>query len=110
VLDTHSGRPAPGLRVVLMEIGETARGVLADVRTNADGRTDAPLIGGVPLRIGTYELIFHAGDYLRSSGAKLSDPPFLDQIPIRFSIAEPEGHYHVPLLLTPWSFSTYRGS
>jgi 2-oxo-4-hydroxy-4-carboxy-5-ureidoimidazoline decarboxylase len=110
VLDTHAGRPAAGLRVVLTEIGETARGVLADLRTNADGRTDAPLIAGVPLPIGTYELMFHAGAYLRACNAKLADPPYLDQIPIRFSVAEPEGHYHVPLLLTPWSYSTYRGS
>ena len=78
---------------------------------HADGRTDAPLIGGEPLRIGTYELSFFVGDYLgRIHKANLADPPFLDVVPIRFSIAEPEGHYHVPLLVTPWSYTTYRGS
>jgi 2-oxo-4-hydroxy-4-carboxy-5-ureidoimidazoline decarboxylase len=110
VLDTHQGRPAPGLRVVLTEIGTAGRGVLTDVTTNADGRTDQPLIGGMPLRIGTYELLFHAGDYLRRIGTPVAEPAFLDQIPIRFAISEPEGHYHVPLLLTPWSYATYRGS
>src|SRR5205814_4062657 len=108
VLDTVSGRPAPGVKIVLHEIGASARGLLKETITNADGRTDAPLIGGEPLRIGTYELSFHVGDYFRHAGA--ADPPYLDVVPIRFSIAEPEAHYHVPLLATPWSYTTYRGS
>ena len=104
VLDTVAGRPAPGVRIALHEIGESARALLKETVTNADGRTDAPLIAGEPLRIGTYELTFHIGEYFgKSSG-------FLDIVPIRFSIAEPEGHYHVPLLVTPWSYTTYRGS
>lgn len=110
VLDTHAGKPAPGVKIVLTEIGASARGTLATTHTNADGRTDQPLIGGQPLRIGTYELTFHIGDYFRARGVLLAEPAFLDVIPLRFSIAEPEGHYHVPLLVTPWAYSTYRGS
>jgi 2-oxo-4-hydroxy-4-carboxy-5-ureidoimidazoline decarboxylase len=111
VLDTVSGRPAPGVRIALHEVGASARGLLKETTTNADGRTDAPLIGGEPLRIGTYELSFHVGDYFAKAHGRLaSDPPFLDVVPIRFAIAEPEGHYHVPLLVTPWSYTTYRGS
>jgi 2-oxo-4-hydroxy-4-carboxy-5-ureidoimidazoline decarboxylase len=111
VLDTVSGRPAPGVKIALHEIGASARGLLKETVTNADGRTDAPLIGGEPLRIGTYELSFHVGDYFAKTHGKLAaDPPFLDLVPIRFSISEPEGHYHVPLLVTPWSYTTYRGS
>ena len=106
VLDTVSGRPAPGVKIVLHEIGASARGLLKETVTNADGRTDAPLIGGEPLRTGTYELTFHIGDYFQARGPG----PFLDVVPIRFAIAEPEGHYHVPLLATPWSYTTYRGS
>ncbi len=103
VLDTTAGRPAAGLRIALYEIGQSARGVLKESVTNADGRTDAPLIAGEPLRIGTYELVFHVGDYFGGSG-------FLNAVPIRFSVAEPEGRYHVPLLVTPWGYTTYRGS
>jgi len=110
VLDTASGRPAPGVKIVLSEIGASARSVIAEMHSNADGRTDQPLMGGGPLRIGTYEIAFHAGDYFRARGGVLADPAFLDVVPIRFSIAEPEGHYHVPLLVSPWSYSTYRGS
>jgi 2-oxo-4-hydroxy-4-carboxy-5-ureidoimidazoline decarboxylase len=110
VLDTYHGRPAPGVAVTLYEIGASARGLIRSATTNKDGRTDAPLIGGEPLRIGVYELQFSIGEYFAREGAKLTDPPFLDVVPIRFSIAEPEGHYHVPLVATPWSYSTYRGS
>jgi 2-oxo-4-hydroxy-4-carboxy-5-ureidoimidazoline decarboxylase len=106
VLDNVRGGPAAGIRVALYEVGASARALIVTVLTNADGRTDAPLLGGGPLRMGTYELQFTLGDYF----AGVADPPFLDVIPIRFSIAEPEGHYHVPLLVTPWSYSTYRGS
>jgi len=106
VLDNVRGGPAAGIRVALYEVGASARALLVTTLTNADGRTDAPLLGGGPLRMGTYELQFALGDYFTG----VADPPFLDVIPIRFSIAEPEGHYHVPLLVTPWSYSTYRGS
>jgi 2-oxo-4-hydroxy-4-carboxy-5-ureidoimidazoline decarboxylase len=108
VLDTVAGKPAAGVKIALYEVGASATGLLAETVTNADGRTDAPLVSGGPLRIGTYRLDFHVGDHFAAAGA--ADPPFLDIVPIRFSVAEPEGHYHVPLLVTPWSYATYRGS
>ena len=110
VLDTHAGRPAVGVAIELYEFaGENAHCIQMAI-TNADGRTDQPLIGGRPLPIGRYELRFAMGNHFRSRGIDSGDPPFLDIVPLRFSIAEPEGHYHVPLLCTPWSYSTYRGS
>jgi 2-oxo-4-hydroxy-4-carboxy-5-ureidoimidazoline decarboxylase len=110
VLDTHAGRPAVGVAVELYEFAGEAAHRIATAVTNADGRTDRPLIGDRPLPIGRYELRFAVGDHFRSRGIEQGDPPFLDIVPLRFSIAEPEGHYHVPLLCTPWSYSTYRGS
>ena len=111
VLDTHSGKPAAGIAVELIELGGlgTSR-LVTRALTNADGRTDQPLIGGRPVPAGTYELLFSVGDYFARRGVPLSDPPFLDRIPLRFSVSEPEGHLHVPLLVTPWSYATYRGS
>ena len=110
VLDNVAGKPAQGIAISLFEVGSSARGLLAEAVTNADGRTDQPLISGMPLRMGTYELQFHVAEYFAASGTAQADPAFLDIVPIRFSIAEPEGHYHVPLLVTPWSYGTYRGS
>ena len=110
VLDTWSGRPAAGVAVSLWERSESEDTLIVNTVTNADGRTDAPLIHERPLPIGTYELCFALAAYFAGMGASLSDPPFLDTVPIRFSIADAEGHYHVPLLATPWGFSTYRGS
>jgi 2-oxo-4-hydroxy-4-carboxy-5-ureidoimidazoline decarboxylase len=111
VLDTHSGRPAAGVRVELLELSANGeQRVMARAATNRDGRTDAPLIAGQPLPIGGYELRFHVGEYFARLAARLDDPPFLDVVPVRFAVAEPEGDYHVPLLVTPWSYSTYRGS
>jgi 2-oxo-4-hydroxy-4-carboxy-5-ureidoimidazoline decarboxylase len=111
VLDTHSGRPAAGIAVELVELSELgASRVVTRARTNADGRTDQPLIGGRPVPIGRYELTFSVGDYFAGRQVTMSDPPFLDLIPLRFSVSEPEGHLHVPLLVTPWSYATYRGS
>jgi 2-oxo-4-hydroxy-4-carboxy-5-ureidoimidazoline decarboxylase len=110
VLDTYHGRPAAGVDIALYEVGASARGLLKNTTTNADGRTDAPLISGEPMRIGTYELQFSIGDYFARGDIKIADPPFLGVVPVRFSIAEPDGHYHVPLVTTPWSYSTYRGS
>jgi 5-hydroxyisourate hydrolase len=107
VLDTSSGKPAVGVRVVLRRTGETA--ALAEGRTNADGRMDKPLLEGAAFRPGQYELMFHIGDYFRTGGAALADPPFLDVIPLRFAVAE-DAHYHVPLLVSPYGYSTYRGS
>jgi len=111
VLDTHSGRPAAGIEVELVELSELgASRVVTRAITNADGRTDAPLIGGRPVPIGRYELVFSVGKYFAARQVPMSDPPFLDSIPLRFAVSDPEGHLHVPLLVTPWSYSTYRGS
>lgn len=110
VLDTAAGRPAAGLTVELFRLGNDGRERLLEVVTNADGRSDAPLLEGVALEPGVYELVFHAGAYLRRQGVTLPEPAFLDQVPIRFGIAAADQHYHVPLLLSPYGYSTYRGS
>jgi 2-oxo-4-hydroxy-4-carboxy-5-ureidoimidazoline decarboxylase len=111
VLDTHSGKPGAGIAVELTELSDLGvPRVVAHTVTNSDGRTDQPLIGGRPVPIGRYELMFSVGDYFAGRGAPMSDPPFLDKIPLRFSVSDPEGHLHVPLLVTPWSYATYRGS
>jgi 2-oxo-4-hydroxy-4-carboxy-5-ureidoimidazoline decarboxylase len=111
VLDTHGGRPAAGIAVELVELSNLGVSrVVARAVTNADGRTDQPLIHSRPVPIGRYELIFGVGSYFAERQVPMSDPPFLDQIPLRFSVSEPEGHLHVPLLVTPWSYATYRGS
>jgi 5-hydroxyisourate hydrolase len=111
VLDTMHGRPAAGVGVELIRInGDGSRATIVRTRTNADGRTDVPLLAGAAFATGSYELMFHIGDYFRARGVGLADPPFLDVVPIRFQIAEPDDHYHVPLLASPWSYSTYRGS
>jgi 2-oxo-4-hydroxy-4-carboxy-5-ureidoimidazoline decarboxylase len=111
VLDTHSGKPAAGISVELIELSDLGVSrVVTRTVTNSDGRTDAPLIGGRPVPIGRYELMFSVGEYFAARGVPMSDPPFLDKIPLRFSVSDPEGHLHVPLLVTPWSYATYRGS
>jgi 5-hydroxyisourate hydrolase len=106
VLDLASGKPAKGLRIELWQ-GTTN---LRDMTTNGDGRVDGPVLEGSAFRQGNYELRFHAGDYLKAAGHALPDPPFLDVIPIAFGIADPAAHCHVPLLLSPFGYSTYRGS
>jgi 5-hydroxyisourate hydrolase len=108
VLDTARGRPAAGLRIDLFRIADGEEH-LASVVTNADGRVDGPLLEGAQFTAGTYELRFQAGDYLKG-GADLPSPPFLDVVPIRFGVATSDQHYHVPLLLSPYGYSTYRGS
>jgi 2-oxo-4-hydroxy-4-carboxy-5-ureidoimidazoline decarboxylase len=111
VLDSHSGRPAAGIAVELVELSDLGVSrVVTRAISNRDGRTDQPLIHGRPLPIGRYELTFSVGSYFAGRQVAMSDPPFLDQIPLRFSVSEPEGHLHVPLLVTPWSYATYRGS
>ncbi len=111
VLDVSRGQPADGVRVELYELaGGSDRKLIADVATNSDGRTDKALISADQARAGRFELVFHIGDYFRQRRAELADPPFLDIIPIRFGLADPKAHYHVPLLVSPWSYSTYRGS
>jgi 2-oxo-4-hydroxy-4-carboxy-5-ureidoimidazoline decarboxylase len=111
VLDLHGGKPAAGVAVELYEISGSDDAIcIARAVTNADGRTDRPLIADRPIPIAQYELRFAVGDHYARIGTPVTDPPFLGVVPIRFSVAEPEGHYHVPLLVTPWSYSTYRGS
>lgn len=120
VLDTAAGRPAAGLRLTLDRLGDAGDGAesgggearvrVLETVTNADGRTDAPLLQGEALEPGVYELRFAVGDYFLARGEALPDPPFLDVVPVRFGVADADGHYHVPLLVSPWSFSTYRGS
>jgi 2-oxo-4-hydroxy-4-carboxy-5-ureidoimidazoline decarboxylase len=104
VLDTTHGLPTAGIYVELFEIGASARSCLAAAMTNDEGR--AELLAGAPLRIGAYELQFHVGAHY---AARATSPPYLDIVPVRFAIAEPESHYHVPLIITPWSYTTYRG-
>jgi 5-hydroxyisourate hydrolase len=109
VLDTATGKPAAGLSIALYRLDGETRRHLKTVATNADGRCDAPLLAGEEFATGEYELVFAAGEYLRRTGASLPKPAFLDIVPIRFGMAE-QAHYHVPLLLSPYGYSTYRGS
>lgn len=111
VLDTHGGHPAAGVAIELCEIAASgASRTLKRAVTNADGRTDQPLVSGAPIPIATYELRFAVSEYFARAGAPQADPPFLGVVPIRFAVAEPEGRYHVPLSVTPWAYATYRGS
>lgn len=111
VLDAAHGTPAEGLKIDLYRLEGENRTKLKTVATNSDGRVDGgPLLIGDSFLAGQYELVFHAGDYLRAKGVPLPEPAFLDIIPIRFGIADTQAHYHVPLLLSPFSYSTYRGS
>ena len=106
VLDTGRGRPAAGMRIDVFRLDGERRALLRTVHTNADGRTDELLIPRGTLRRGSYELLFYVGAYFHEG----SDPPFLDQVPLRFGVADEDAHHHVPLLVSPWSYSTYRGS
>ena len=110
VLDTSRGAPAAGIPVELHFLDGGQRRLLATSVTNTDGRTDAPLLSSDRLEVGVYELTFHAREYLSRSGAVVTDPPFLGDVVIRVGIADPTGHYHVPLLLSPYGYSVYRGS
>ena len=110
VLDTVLGRPGSGMRLALFQLDGAERTLLKAAVTNADGRVDEPLLAGETMRRGTYELVFEVGHYFKLQGTDLPAPPFFDEVPIRFGIADPAGHYHVPLLVSPFAFSTYRGS
>jgi 5-hydroxyisourate hydrolase len=112
VLDTARGRPAANMTLELWFVDERTgqRDLLKTMETNADGRTDTPLLADAELKIGVYELLFTVGDYFTRQSNQLPTPPFLDRVPIRFGIADPTVHYHVPLLVSPWAYSTYRGS
>ena len=109
VLDTARGCPAEGISIALYRVSGNSHRKIAETATNADGRTDAPILPETKFKTGTYELIFAVGDYLRAKGLTSEDPLFLDHVPIRFGMSE-EAHYHVPLLLSPYGYSTYRGS
>lgn len=114
VLDTFHGRPAAGVKLALHALDaldrEGTAHLLVETTTNADGRTDAPLLSGEAVRRGRYRLVFCIGEYFRACGVALPDPPFLDRVTIDFGIAEDGGSYHVPLVCSPWAYSTYRGS
>lgn len=110
VLDTARGKPAAGVRIALYRIEGDSRAKIAETLTNQDGRTDAPMLAGEALREGVYELVFAAGDYLRDSGQAAGAVLFLGDIPIRFGVADASQHFHVPLLISPFAYSTYRGS
>ena len=114
VLDTAAGLPAAGVRIDLHWVGASGvaagRTPLSSAVTNADGRCDAALLEGPAFLAGIYELVFHAGPYFAGRGITLPNPPFLDEVVIRFGIADPAQHYHVPLLISPYAYSTYRGS
>jgi len=110
VLDTTIGRPAAGVKIELFGTRGGAWTAVKSVVTNADGRTDKPLLDGAELTADRYRIEFHIGSYFRGSGAQLAEPPFFDIVPIQIGIADATLHYHVPLLCTPWSYSTYRGS
>ncbi len=109
VIDTHRGVPAKGLAVELREVSENGDQILLATTINARGLNDIPLIEGRPIPIGRYELRFGLGDYFLRSGVTATDPPFLDVVPVRFSIADAEGQYHIPIRLTPWTYAVYRG-
>ncbi len=109
VLDTASGQPAQGMRIELYRLEGESRAKIAETVTNSDGRTDSHILPKESFATGEYELVFHVGDYLDAQGVKGESPRFLNVVPLRFGMAA-EDHYHVPLLVSPYSFSTYRGS
>ncbi|CDU02043.1 5-hydroxyisourate hydrolase [Vibrio coralliirubri] len=110
VLDTTHGLPGAEIKVELYKVNEGSTEKLATVLTNSDGRTDAPILAGNDFRPGKYQLVFYVADYYKSKGVELDSVPFLDDVVIRFGLDDPDAHYHVPLLVSPYSFSTYRGS
>lgn len=110
VLDTARGKPAAGVKIMLYRLSGMSHKKIAEMVTNADGRTDQPMLTPDQMQVGSYELVFCAGDYLRASGQATGDVLFLDEIPIRFGVTDVAQHYHVPLLISPFAYSTYRGS
>jgi 5-hydroxyisourate hydrolase len=110
VLDTAQGKPGAGVRVELYAVDGSRRTLLRQDATNADGRCSAPLLEGEALQAGQYELVFAAGDYFAAQGVAMPSPRFIDRVTIAFGVADPVQNYHVPLVVTPWSYSTYRGS
>ena len=110
VLDVTQGKPGAGVRVALYVIGDQQKTLLKQAVTNSDGRCDAPLLQDEAFKAGRYELVFSAGDYFAAQGVQMPTPRFVDDVVIAFGIADPAQNYHVPLVVSPWSYSTYRGS
>jgi 5-hydroxyisourate hydrolase len=110
MLDTANGKPAAGVRIDLAVLEDDSDRTLKTVHTNADGRNDQPLLTGDTMRVGRYQLVFYVAEYFSKLGATLSNPPFLDRVAVQFGISDATQHYHVPLLASPWSYATYRGS
>lgn len=110
VLDTAHGRPAAGVKIDLYYLAGESRQHLAGFVTNEDGRTDAPLLAAEDMVSGVFELVFHVGEYFRGLGVSTSEPAFLERVPVRFGVADADAGYHVPLLVSPYGYSTYRGS
>lgn len=110
VLDTMHGRPARHVRIELFRVDGPDRALIKEIRSNEDGRCDEPMLQGSEFTPGVYELVFHAGDYFAEHGVTMPEPRFVDQISVRFGVAHPDENYHVPLVVTPWTWSTYRGS
>jgi 5-hydroxyisourate hydrolase len=110
VLDTAHGCPAAGMRVTLQRVDGTELQTLKAVTLNADGRADGPLLDAGSMAIGCYRLVFEVAPYFRALGTQMTEPPFIDRVSLDFGIADRDGHYHVPLLVSPWAYSTYRGS
>jgi 5-hydroxyisourate hydrolase len=110
VLDTANGCPAGGMKVALLRLSGAAPETLKVLTLNEDGRADGPLLEGAAFQRGRYRLVFSVGAYFRARGTQLSDPPFLDEVPLDFGVCDPHAHYHVPLLVSPFGYSTYRGS
>lgn len=110
VLDTAHGKPAAGMSIAFSVRDGDDWKLIKTITTNADGRTDEPLLSGDALRAGEYQLVFQVGDYFRRLGVALPQPAFLERVPLLFGIADASAHYHVPLLCSPWAYSTYRGS
>jgi len=110
VLDTMHGRPAAGMALALYRLDGDTTSPLKTLQLNHDGRADAPLLEGDALQAGRYRLVFEVAAYFRGIGVELPEPPFLDRVPLDFGIADAQAHYHVPLLCSPWAYSTYRGS
>lgn len=110
VLDTAHGCPAANLKIELWSIDSDQRTHLKTVTTNSDGRTDHPMLSESEIKVGTYELVFEVGNYFAAKSTNVPEPRFLDRVPIRFGISDASAHYHVPLLASSWSYSTYRGS
>jgi 5-hydroxyisourate hydrolase len=109
-LDTANGCPAAGMAVTLYRVDAAGAVMIRSVKLNRDGRADVPLLAGADLVPGRYRLLFQVGEYFRERGAALADPAYLDAVPVDFGVADVAAHYHVPLLASPWSYSTYRGS